>query len=496
MEQRRVWPVVAACALTTRLAAGAQSGLVAHPIAPIHGPVLLLRDALAEKGGGWHRHRVLAPAVSLLPQTLLEVDGSFEPHGFAGRGTLVGRCRAARQTLIAIDLATGRVTELESATDADDSPLHLGDHGVLQFRSDPPHDWHIDGADVGKAWLSLQSASGGAARAVVTLPKGVERSLLRARLSPDGRHVAWATPLPAGDSGAADALKPASLTVVDVASGKAVRSWQGIEVAISPFSSSMATLEFTWLDDRTLRYGDTELAAGGNETSRSYAGLFRWIDVALDREQALATWPIGPMELSHDQPNTEPVPVSPTDALAVARGARALRGRRHPAVVSRRSRAFGRCPGSGGRRFRVVSRLRRRRVRAPDAAERSDGGGDPAGWRHARAGAAFPRRDRARMVRERRAEGDSVGRVIGQASHPRRGRPRQSTTAILLAARAGTPRPSQGWRKATDKRKGGRPAGARAKGLGHGAGVSRTARDDRSAGDPVLRADDVRRSAP
>ncbi len=293
---------------------------VTHPIAPIHGPALLLREPLADRGEGWLRYRVLAPALGLQAQPLLEVAGEVEPFGFAGTRALVLRSTSEPKGLLLIELATGRVQRLDEQPEEWAAPLHLSDHGALLFRSDPPHDWHLDGADEGRAWLSLQPADGGAPRVVAQLPKGVERSLLRARVAPDGRHVAWATPWDAGVPGTPGFLEGAALVVVDAASGATVRTWDGIEVAVSPFSSSMATLEFTWLDGRTLRYGDTQFAAGSEGGARPFAGTFRWIDVALDQREVLAAWPVGPMELSHDQPSREREPTRATGAADGATG--------------------------------------------------------------------------------------------------------------------------------------------------------------------------------
>lgn len=166
-------------------------------------------------------------------------------------------------------------------------------------------------------------------RVLAQLPKGVEQSLLRARVASDGRHVAWATPWNAGVPDTPGFVRGAALIVVDAASGETVRAWDGIEVAISPFSSSMATLEFTWLDAKTLRYGDTQLATGSDGQASRHAGTFRWVDVALDRREVIAAWPLGPMELSHDLPSTEREPILAAGVTGAAAGdALAASGRR------------------------------------------------------------------------------------------------------------------------------------------------------------------------
>jgi len=258
------------------------------------GPLLLLSRRDTSTGEPVDRWDVVAPDVRLEAQPFLRLIGDLEPIGRVSPGVIVVRSHGMPRGLVALDLVQARATPF-----GDVDALDVDGRGAITFACDPPQDHHLDGKDRGIARLVEVPFDGGAPRTIVALPHGVERNLLRTRVSPDGRHVAWSYPWDA------EGMPGASLTVVDRASGRIVRSWSSIDVAIAPESSSIALLEFAWLDEKTLRYGDSE-------------GGFRWVDVEIAGGTTVAIHPVGPLGLAHGEP--------PLDLVPPCAGLRATRG--------------------------------------------------------------------------------------------------------------------------------------------------------------------------
>ena len=251
-------------------------------------------------GGGddsaW-RWQLLAPDSRIAPQCFLETQAEYQPVGRSGADVLLLQRAEREGGLIAVDVLRGTVTPLGQF-----EPLAVADCGVVAFVADPAHDHHLDGKDAGVAQLVLVPLDGGKQKPICTLPHGVERGWMHVKVAPDGRYVAWSTPWDLADR------KGASLTVVERETGRTLRSWSAIEIAVSPASSSMATLEFAWLDAKTLRYGDTELAVGADGQVTPMGGTFRWVDVAIDSGDVIAIHPVSQMELRHGEPSLEPEP--------------------------------------------------------------------------------------------------------------------------------------------------------------------------------------------
>ena len=196
----------------------------------------------------WH---LLAPDTRITAQCFLETDTDDRPIGRSGA-----------------DVRRGTVTPLGQF-----EPLAAADCGVVAFVADPPHDHHLDGKDEGIAPLVLVPLDGSKLAPICTLPHGVERGLMHVQVAPDGRHLAWSTPWDLADR------KGAWLTVVERETGRAVRSWSAIEIAV-----------------------------GADGPVTPMGGTFRWIDVAIDSGDVIAIHPVGPMELRHGEPSLEPEP--------------------------------------------------------------------------------------------------------------------------------------------------------------------------------------------
>lgn len=111
----------------------------------------------------------------------------------------------------------------------------------------------------------------------------------RGALSPNGRYLAL--PVNAG------------LNVWDVTTGTTICTLKNIPIRVHSFSSSTASLEFTWLDDRRLRYSETVLT---KPDERFPEGYFQWVDVDVHTKKRLQTRRYSErLELGHTPPSRE-----------------------------------------------------------------------------------------------------------------------------------------------------------------------------------------------
>ncbi len=261
------------------------------------GPLLLVSERDSTTSEPWDLWQVVAPGRSLEPQRFLRVIGDVEPVARVGPHALVMMSRGQARGLVVIDLAMARCTPL-----GDFEPLDVQGGVVVAFAGDGEQERHLEGKKEGGARLVELPLAGGKSRRLVELPRGVTQTLLRARLSPGGRLLAWSYPWDLGEQ------KGASLVVVERATGRIVHQWNGIDVEVAPWSSSSATLEFVWLDEQRLRYSDTE-PADRIDGGRRFEGKFRCIDVDVESGNVVATHLLGAMGLRHDVPSREPDPV-------------------------------------------------------------------------------------------------------------------------------------------------------------------------------------------
>lgn len=179
-------------------------------------------------------------------------------------------------------------------------------------------------------WTVVHRA--GTAREIVRLPQHVEamaageesRGLLFAQnldlavaLSPSGRRVALATPWTSLVA-TAEGEEPepgGSVLVHDTVTGEIVAQRTGVNIAVSPVSSSMPRFEMVWASDRVLRLSETD---GGR-----VQGTFQWVDWDVVRDQRLEVHPYA-WGLNHETPDSAP-PKSDRRGVLVHGGLRLLR---------------------------------------------------------------------------------------------------------------------------------------------------------------------------
>lgn len=109
-------------------------------------------------------------------------------------------------------------------------------------------------------------------------------------ISPSGKFVA-----------AAYSLNPGwALRVFERATGKCVFEKSGFNLDVSPLSSQMPQLVFTWIDDGVIRYSETRAKESVDHMVTD--GDFAWVDMEIATGKILREHIYGPMGLSHQKP--------------------------------------------------------------------------------------------------------------------------------------------------------------------------------------------------
>lgn len=157
--------------------------------------------------------------------------------------------------------------------------------------------------------------AGGAARAIAPLPARAMAGFVRVRCSPDGRRLAWSCTAHwvAGEEEMAH-LEPAAAArygVVERSNGKELLAGTVASIAVSPLSSQLPALEFTWVDDATLRLATTEFADASERSWYAPQLVLVDVDVATGRE--VARHRRSTVGLAHEPPPVELLPLGPTE---------------------------------------------------------------------------------------------------------------------------------------------------------------------------------------
>ncbi len=360
-------------------------------------------------------HYVIAPASAGRPREFLRCDGNVRILRRIDRNTILVMSHQDDYGLFLIDLKAGTSKAIipgnhsyflfhqdgklfftERAIRAAGHSHHIGvcDELLTEdpdwlFKPAVEYQWVMDGktkkqllvltANTRELWL-LDLSGKGKHQKIITTDNRWHPSLTTAELSPNGKLLAFGILRSRAEpdknhiagAGLSKGLGAGHhLRVLDVATSKVKLEIRDIPVEISPFSSSIAKLEVTWLDDRQIRYSESGWPKPAAQTDskptlhRFTSMFFRFVDVDIETGRKTVYPKYAQGGLDHTKPPRGEKPVVPDltvryrDGLFDRHDGQIFWQNGKEAVIDRRDekgRAWGFVQTSADGRFCLVSR--------------------------------------------------------------------------------------------------------------------------------------------
>jgi hypothetical protein len=304
------------------------------PVEVGSGPLYFFTSSDARSEAEGRPRLVLDPESGEGPREFLRCPGNTRIRDRVEPGLILLQSFQEHRGIVALDVSRGRWTQLAVGNDAyafatggevvfiaDPARKRGGAHlmardvrGTLPARAvlarpvhEPVypalarHEVFVLTAGPGPAELWRVGLDGAKSRRVTTLRGGEVVEHATVVPSPSGRLVALSV------AEADHLFDQRALRVIETASGEVLREIAEISVQLSPLSSSMPSLEMTWLDEgRRLRYSETWYPEGSD---RRMGGRFRWVDLDVVTGKRLAVHDYDGGGIFHTEPPPGALPV-------------------------------------------------------------------------------------------------------------------------------------------------------------------------------------------